>query len=127
MGENIIFRKNLGASYFNVFQKQKSVFGGSAWTFRAERNQWYLHQFLPEQPDLNYRNPAVVSEMTNVLKFWMGKGVSGFRVDAINHMFESVNFEDEPRNTWNDDENSYDYVDHIYTKDLVRNATCLLN
>lgn len=57
--------------------------------------------------------------MTNVLKFWMNKGVSGFRVDAINHMFESANFEDEPRNTWNDDPNSYDYVDHIYTKDLV--------
>lgn len=57
--------------------------------------------------------------MTDVLKFWMNKGVSGFRVDAINHMFESPYFEDEPRNTWNDDPNSYDYVNHIYTKDLV--------
>lgn len=101
---------------------QKSVFGGSAWTFRSERNQWYLHQFFPEQPDLNYRNPAVVREMTNVLKFWMNKGVSGFRVDAINHMFESPNFENEPWNEWNHDPNSYDYVDHIYTKDLVINA-----
>lgn len=102
--------------------EQRSVFGGSAWTFRPEREQWYLHQFFPEQPDLNYRNPAVVQEMTNVLKFWMNKGVSGFRVDAINHMFESPNFEDEPRNDWNDDPNSYDYVNHIYTKDLVISA-----
>ncbi|KAG4074473.1 hypothetical protein HA402_015762 [Bradysia odoriphaga] len=96
----------------------KSVFGGSAWTYRTERDQWYLHQFYPEQPDLNYRNPAVIREMTNVLKFWMQKGVSGFRVDAINHMFEDPNFPDEPRNDWNNDPNSYDYVDHIYTKDL---------
>lgn len=101
---------------------QKSVFGGSAWTFREERRQWYLHQFLPEQPDLNYRNPAVVREMTDVLQFWMEKGVSGFRVDAINHMFESPNFEDEPVNSWVDDPDSYDYVDHIYTKDLVINT-----
>lgn len=57
--------------------------------------------------------------MTNVLNFWMNKGVSGFRVDAINHMFESSNFEDEPRNIYNNDPDSYDYVDHIYTKDLV--------
>lgn len=63
-----------------------AVFHTRAWTYRAERDKCYLHQFLAEQPDLNYRNPAVREEMEKVLTFWMDRGVDGFRVDAINHM-----------------------------------------
>lgn len=59
--------------------------------------------------------------MTKVLEFWLDRGVSGFRVDAINHMFEDPNFPDEPRNEWNNDMDSYDYLQHHYTKDLVMN------
>ncbi|GBN47325.1 Maltase 1 [Araneus ventricosus] len=74
-----------------------SVFGGSAWTWNEQRKQFYYHQFLPEQPDLNYRNPAVRSEMEKVLKFWLDKGVDGFRIDAASHIFEDERLLDEPR------------------------------
>jgi len=65
-----------------------SVFRGSAWEWNEVRQQYYLHQFAVAQPDLNYRNPAVVTEMKNVIKFWLGKGVAGFRIDAVPYMFE---------------------------------------
>lgn len=78
-----------------------------------------MHQFLPGQPDLNFRNPKVVEEMKKILEFWLNKGVAGFRVDAINHMFEDNRYLDEPRNPFNNDPNSYDYLSHVYTKDQV--------
>ncbi|MGL5857963.1 MAG: alpha-amylase family glycosyl hydrolase [Angustibacter sp.] len=59
-----------------------SAFGGTAWTFDPASRQWWLHRFLPEQPDLNWRNPAVVDAVTGVVDFWMRRGVDGFRVDA---------------------------------------------
>lgn len=61
-----------------------SVFHGSAWTWSEIRQQYYFHQFTKEQPDLNYRNTAVLERMKDVLRFWMSKGVSGFRCDAVN-------------------------------------------
>ncbi|KAJ4434274.1 hypothetical protein ANN_22826 [Periplaneta americana] len=72
-----------------------SVFRGSAWTWNEQRQQYYLHQFAIEQPDLNYRNPAVVEEMKNVVRFWLNKGVDGFRMDAIPFLFEDASFSDE--------------------------------
>ena len=57
----------------------------SAWTYREERGQFYLHQYLNEQPDLNYRSPAVFDEMINVLKFWLDLGVDGFRQDTVSN------------------------------------------
>ncbi|PNF21613.1 Maltase 2 [Cryptotermes secundus] len=66
----------------------QSVFGGPAWTFHGGRQQYYLHQFDPKQPDLNYSNPLVVEAMKDVLRFWLDKGVDGFRVDAVPHLFE---------------------------------------
>src|SRR5690606_3804765 len=59
-----------------------SMFGGSAWTWDAPTGQYYLHSFLPEQPDLNWRNPDVVDAMHNALRFWLQRGVDGFRADA---------------------------------------------
>ncbi|XP_078590148.1 maltase A3-like [Branchiostoma floridae x Branchiostoma japonicum] len=67
-----------------------SVFGGPAWTYVASRDQWYLHQFLPEQPDLNFRCPDVRRHMENVLRFWLEKGVDGFRLDAVKHLVETA-------------------------------------
>lgn len=96
----------------------KSVFGGSAWTWSDSRKQFYLHQFTKQQPDLNYRNPKVVEEMAEVLNYYMKKGVAGFRLDAINHMFETKSLPDEPRNEWVNDPDSYEYFVHIHTKDL---------
>lgn len=95
-----------------------SVFYGSAWTYNEERQQYYLHQFTKNQPDLNFRNPKVVKEMENVLKYWLSKGVDGFRIDAINHLFEDPELEDEPTSGNTADKNLYDYTTHVYTKDL---------
>ena len=60
-----------------------SAFRGSMWEFREERQQFYLHQYLVEQPDLNYRNPLIIEEMKNVLRYWADIGVDGFRLDAV--------------------------------------------
>jgi len=60
-----------------------SQFGGSAWTLDRLTGQYYLHSFLHEQPDLNWRNPAVRAAMYDVLRFWLARGVDGFRVDVI--------------------------------------------
>lgn len=71
------------------------------------------------QPDLNYRNEKVIAEFDEILRFWMGKGASGFRVDAINHMFEDEHFRDEPIEDPSDPL-SYGYTNHMYTNSLVR-------
>ncbi|XP_058125978.1 maltase 2-like [Anopheles ziemanni] len=96
-----------------------SVFYGSAWTFHPERGQYYLHQFTAQQPDLNFRNPAVVEELREVLRFWLRKGVAGFRIDAVNHLFEAEGFPDEPESGTDTDPLSYGFTNHIYTKDLL--------
>ncbi|RDD39344.1 Maltase A3 [Trichoplax sp. H2] len=72
-----------------------SVFSGSMWEFDNKTNQFYLHQFLVEQPDLNYTNPEVVEASKNVLRFWLNKGVDGFRIDAIKHVYENPKLPDE--------------------------------
>ncbi|MDD5223357.1 MAG: alpha-amylase family glycosyl hydrolase [bacterium] len=63
-------------------------FGESAWTYDATTGEYYFHHFYPEQPDLNYRNPEVQEAMLDVLRFWLDRGVDGFRFDAIDTMFE---------------------------------------
>lgn len=105
----------------NTFQLilQISVFSHSAWTWNDERQQYYLHQFTPEQPDLNYREPRVVQAMKDVLTFWLDQGADGFRVDAVNHLFEDPAMRDEPLSGDTDDPTDNAYLTHIYTKDLV--------
>ena len=75
-----------------------SCFGGSAWELDAHTGQYYYHAFLPEQPDLNWRNPEVVEAMLDVLRFWLDRGVDGFRVDVIWHLIKDDEFRDNPRN-----------------------------
>ncbi|XP_062551538.1 maltase 2-like [Armigeres subalbatus] len=94
----------------------QSVFYGSAWQWSEIRQQYYLHQFAVGQPDLNFRNEAVIKEFDEILLYWMRKGASGFRIDAINHMFEVEDLVDEPINDPSDPY-SYGYTHHIYTKD----------
>jgi alpha-glucosidase len=60
-----------------------SNFGGSGWERDERTNQYYYHSFLKEQPDLNWRNPAVRTAMYDALRFWLDKGVDGFRVDVM--------------------------------------------
>ncbi|XP_049539229.1 maltase A3-like [Anopheles darlingi] len=90
---------------------------GSAWEWNDERGQFYLHQFHKKQPDLNYRNPAVVQAMKDVLRFWLDQGVDGFRVDAVPWLFETEGFPDEPISGASDDPLSQNYLRHIYTLD----------
>ncbi|XP_017044414.1 maltase A3 [Drosophila ficusphila] len=99
-----------------------SVFRGSMWTWHEGRQAYYLHQFHAKQPDLNYRNPAVVEAMKIVLRFWLRKGAYGFRIDAVPHVYEipadaDGNWPDEPRNEDVSDPEDYTYLNHIYTTD----------
>ena len=75
-----------------------SVFGGPAWTRDEATGQYYLHTFLREQPDLNWRNPAVQQAMLDVMRFWLDKGVNGFRVDALSYVIKDAGFRDNPAN-----------------------------
>ena len=72
----------------------RSIFGGSAWTFSQERGQYYLHTFAPEQPDLNWENPEVRKALYDAAKFWLNKGVGGFRIDAIVYIKKPAEFLD---------------------------------
>ena len=75
-----------------------SEFGGSAWEFDELTGQYYYHAFLARQPDLNWRNPAVRSAMYEVMRFWLRKGVDGFRVDVIWHLVKDDQYRDNPIN-----------------------------
>ncbi|MDB5648812.1 MAG: alpha amylase catalytic region, partial [Hyphomicrobiales bacterium] len=75
-----------------------SNFGGSAWQWDEATGQYYYHAFLREQPDLNWRNRAVCEAMHDVLRFWLGRGVDGFRVDVIWHLMKDREFRNNPPN-----------------------------
>jgi alpha-glucosidase len=75
-----------------------SNFGGSAWEFDEATGQYYYHSFLKQQPDLNWRNPEVAQAMFNVLRFWLRKGVDGFRVDVMWLIIKDDQFRDNPPN-----------------------------
>nr|CAD7415550.1 unnamed protein product [Timema poppensis] len=90
-----------------------SVFGGSAWTWDNVRGQYFLHQFTEDQPDLNFRCPAVRQEM-KVRAF-------GFRVDAVSHLFEDYQFRDEPESVLDAEDWEYTFLEHPLTRDLSQN------
>ncbi len=73
-----------------------SVFGGSAWEYSPEHEQFYLHNFLKEQPDLNFHNPDVQNEALDIARFWLNKGVDGFRLDVVNFYFHDQELRDNP-------------------------------
>jgi alpha-glucosidase len=72
-----------------------SAFGGSAWTLH-ESGRWYLHSFYPEQPDLDWHKPEVVHAMQDVVRFWLDRGVDGFRLDAIDRLVKDPELRDDP-------------------------------
>ena len=74
----------------------QSVFGGPAWTWDARRGQYYMHNFLSSQPQMNVHNPDVQDALLNVAKFWLDRGVDGFRVDAINFAMHDPELKDNP-------------------------------
>ncbi|KAK6345777.1 hypothetical protein TWF718_007683 [Orbilia javanica] len=73
-----------------------SIFGGSAWEYDAVTDEYYLHLFCAEQPDLNWENPKVVSAVHDILRFWLDKGVDGFRMDVINVVSKTPGLPDAP-------------------------------
>lgn len=74
----------------------QSVFGGAAWTWDARRGQYYLHNFLSSQPQLNVHNPDVQAALLDISRFWLDRGVDGFRLDAINFSMHDLEFRDNP-------------------------------
>ncbi|MEA2273613.1 MAG: alpha-glucosidase [Solirubrobacteraceae bacterium] len=73
-----------------------AAFGGAAWSRDPLTGRWYLHSFYPEQPDLDWRNPDVGEAMGDVLRFWLGRGVDGFRLDAIDRVLKDSELRDDP-------------------------------
>lgn len=95
-----------------------SHFGGPAWTFDAHTGQYYLHLFVKQQPDLNYRNPEVMNALRGSMRFWLDKGVDGFRVDVIWMMIKDAHFRDEELNSGWDGVAPYGRIKHERTQNL---------
>ena len=94
-----------------------SVFGGSAWELDERSGQYYLHSFLPEQPDLNWSNPELRSHMQDYIRFWFDRGVDGLRVDAIRWMAKDPEFRDDPPNeNFKDGQDPYNKLRHVYSR-----------
>lgn len=88
-----------------------AAFGGSAWTWHEQTQQYYYHAFLKEQPDLNWRNPQVQEAMFDVMRFWLDHGVDGFRIDVLWHLIKDASLRDNPPNP--------DYQPHMATYDQL--------
>lgn len=92
-----------------------SSFGGSAWEWDEKTGQYYLHSFVKQQPDLNYRNLQVVQAMLDVMRFWLDRGVDGFRVDVITALVKDEKLLDEPENPNRDGVEPFNRLQHIYS------------
>lgn len=98
----------------NMFCKDADCYG---WEFDNNTAQWYYHCFLKEQPDLNWRNPDVVDAMHDVLRFWLRRGVDGFRVDAFPNLLEDPQLRDEPLDpNWHGDPVADGYGKLLHTR-----------
>jgi alpha-glucosidase len=95
----------------------QSVFSGAAWTYDSRRGQYYMHNFLGSQPDLNVHNPAVQQALLDVAEFWLERGVDGFRLDAINFAMHDPKLTDNPPATdAGARTRSFDYQQHLYNQ-----------
>jgi alpha-glucosidase len=109
-----------------------SIFGGSAWSWDTRREQYYLHNFLASQPDLNFHNMGVQDALLDATRFWLERGVDGFRLDTINFYFADKDLRDNPalplekRNaTIAPSVNPYNHQEHIYSKNQPENLQFL--
>src|SRR5690606_17117387 len=92
-----------------------SVFGGPAWRWDAERRQYYFHSFFSSQPDLNMHHPEVQAQVLSDMRFWLNMGVSGFRFDACNHIFQDLRLRSNPpREDVSNALHPYGFQLHIY-------------
>ncbi|WP_092061260.1 alpha-glucosidase family protein [Poseidonocella pacifica] len=109
-----------------------SIFGGSAWEWDGERMQYYLHNFLTEQPDLNFHNEDVQQQLLDVFRYWLDRGVDGFRLDTVNFYFHDQKLRDNPPlppELQNDSTapsiNPYNFQDHLHDKTQPENLEFL--
>jgi alpha-glucosidase len=106
-----------------------SVFGGRAWEWNPSRRQYYLHNFLAEQPDLNFHNPAVQDAVLDVMRFWLERGVDGFRLDTVNFYFHDEALRNNPPARRPEHlpyaVNPYDMQEHRYSKSRPDNIAFL--
>jgi len=103
-----------------------SVFGGPPWEWDSVRKQYYLHNFLAAQPDLNFHNPDVQDALLTVVRFWLDRGVDGFRLDTVNYYFHDRQLRDNPprrmsRRQRERETNPYEYQNHLYDKTRPEN------
>lgn len=109
-----------------------SIFGGSAWEWDGQRMQYYMHNFLTEQPDLNFHNPEVREELLSIVRFWLDRGVDGFRLDTVNFYYADAELRDNPplRSEEINDKtapsvNPYNFQNHLYDKTRPENLDFL--
>ncbi|MEM8630226.1 MAG: alpha-glucosidase family protein [Pseudomonadota bacterium] len=109
-----------------------SIFGGSAWEWEGERMQYYLHNFLIEQPDLNFHNAEVQDELLAVARYWLERGVDGFRLDTVNFYVHDKELRDNPALTEEQKRSSiapavnpYTWQNHLYDKTQPENIDFL--
>ncbi len=109
-----------------------SIFGGSAWQWDPRREQYYLHNFLTSQPDLNFHNPDVQQALLDVTRFWLDRGVDGFRLDTINFYFHDKELRSNPalpkerrNSTIAPSVNPYNHQEHLYSKNQPENLAFL--
>ncbi len=98
----------------------QSFFGGDAWMFDEPTGQYYLHLFTAQQPDLNWRNPEVREAMYGAMRFWLERGIDGFRIDVLWRLLKDEQFRDEPPNaTWQTGDPPSTKHHNVYTADLA--------
>ncbi len=109
-----------------------SVFGGPAWHWDSRRRQYYLHNFLDSQPDLNFHNPAVVDALLETVEFWLKRGVDGFRLDTANYYYHDLELRNNPPKEEVVEgsigvrlDNPYAYQLHLYDKSRPENIAFL--
>lgn len=107
----------------------QAIFGGNGWTWEPRRRQYYLHNFLAEQPDFNFHNPEVQQYHLDNMRFWLERGVDGFRLDTANFYFHDKHLRNDPANPKTDlavgEWNPYHYLYHIYSKNQPENLEFL--
>ncbi|WP_373356044.1 alpha-amylase family glycosyl hydrolase [Pseudoroseicyclus sp. CXY001] len=103
-----------------------SIFGGSAWEFDPRRRQYYLHNFLKEQPDLNFHCTEAVDALLDSMEFWLKRGVDGFRLDTVNFYVHDAKLRDNPPSDWQHfPVNPYEAQDQIHSKTQPENIAIL--
>ena len=98
-----------------------SYFGGTAWTYNEDRKQYYYHSFNANQPDINWSNPQVKTEIFKMIRFWLDKGVDGFRLDASSVYSKDEYYRYNPVKFESSDTNKYNNQHHLYNKNLPEN------